>query len=71
MIRLRRVHRTGRSLAVTIPTSIAGPLGISRGDFVLLGLDRGRLTVRRIDEGELDKYLKGGADGVGPDRGDR
>lgn len=55
--RLRHIHRTGRSIAVVIPKDIARALGMARGDTVVLGIDAGRMVVRRVSPDELARGI--------------
>lgn len=45
--------RSGKSLSLVIPRRLAAALNVRRGDLMVVGIQRGRLVARRVEEKDL------------------
>lgn len=53
MISIQKISHSGKSLHVVIPRAILKALKMHQGDTVLVGMENGRVVIKRIDERDL------------------
>lgn len=62
MIRIARLQRTGKSVAVVIPREFQTLLRWTLGDRVAVGVHGDCVVLRRVDEAQLAAHLAEGTD---------